>query len=151
MSGRLFMDEVRRSGAELLPIERANVEKLFADLAQAGVLVPAAERIGQEAVTAALLGRLTSPYPGAATPPEKPVLLLTDSPAAREQAGALATSLRLGLADLPDEVRQTLDTADLTSRIEGYHTERETHRLRAAFVEARSNASRTAEQRLGRR
>nr|MDT0656840.1 TOMM precursor leader peptide-binding protein [Micromonospora sp. DSM 115978] len=121
--------------AELLPIERANVEKLFADLAQAGVLVSATERLGQEAVTAALLGRLSSPYPGATTPPERPVVFLTDCPAARDQAESLAASLRLRLTALPAEAERLLATTDLTSRIDGHRTERETTELRAAFAD----------------
>jgi len=120
----------------LLPIERANVEKLFADLAQAGILVAPAERAGQDAVTAALLGRLTSPYPGAGTPPEKEVVFLSDCAAATAQAERLAEDVRLRLTPLPAETAALLAGADLTSRVDGYATESVIERLSPAFAGA---------------
>lgn len=115
----------------LLPIERANVERLFADLAQAGVVAPVAQVQDQQKVTAALLGRLTSPYPGASDPPSRPVWFWSDSAAARRQAEALAESLRLRLLPLPDGVVERLRAEDLTSRIDAYQTQTTVAGLRA--------------------
>lgn len=121
--------------AELLPIEKANVRKLFADLTQAGYLAPAGERASQDAVTAALLGRLTSPYPsGPSTVDGGEVLFLSDSTAATAQAAHLASSLRLRLASLPAAVEEELAAADLTTAVNGYHTEGAIARLRAALA-----------------
>ena len=121
---------------ELLPVERANVEKLFADLAQAGVVVTEPDRQDQDAITAALLGRLTSPYPDSGEPPTRQVLFWSDRPAATGQAMALAGSLRLDLVPVPEELAGQLSTADLTSRIDGYQTETDTARLRSALTAA---------------
>jgi len=118
--------------AELLPIERANVERLFADLRQAGVVVPAEVRADQQAITAALLGRLVSPYPGAGEPPERRVLFWSDSAAATDQAERYAATLRLPLAPLPPEVVDRLTGTDLTSGVEAFHTGNALAELRAA-------------------
>ncbi|HEY8474210.1 MAG TPA: TOMM precursor leader peptide-binding protein [Natronosporangium sp.] len=115
---------------ELAPIERANVEKLFADLTQAGVLVPAGDRADQDAITAALLGRLASPYPSSGEPPDKEVAFLSDSPAATAQADHLAASLRLRLHHVEDSVADDLRSVDLTSRTDGHATDLATTRLR---------------------
>lgn len=116
---------------QLLPIERANVERLFADLAQAGVVVPPQDRLDQQAITAALLGRLVSPYPGTDEPPAKEVLFWSDSAVATSQAEQLAGSLRLPLAPLPRPLTEQLSHADLTTGIEAYHTEQLVTELRA--------------------
>jgi thiazole/oxazole-forming peptide maturase SagC family component len=118
--------------AELLPIERANIEKLFNDLAQAGILVSAADRDSRDAVTAALLGRLVSPYPG--NPEPGRILFHSDSAAATEQAVALAASMRVELTPLPAEVVARLSEVDLTSRVDGLRTEREIAELRPAVT-----------------
>lgn len=107
----------------LTPLERANVDRLVADLAQAGVVVPQRTGADQQAVTAALLGRLTSPYPGAGDTPAHDVLFWSDSAAAEEQARLLADRMRLPLTTVPAEVTGTLATADLTSQTEAFHTE----------------------------
>ncbi|CAM3421487.1 TOMM precursor leader peptide-binding protein [Stackebrandtia soli] len=122
--------------AALTPIERANVEKLFLDLAEAGVLVVAGERSSQDAVTAALLGRLTSPYPGATGTPEGDVLFITDNDASRQQAKGLAAGMRVNLRELDAATYERLDTSDLTTRMEGYDTERALEELRPQFAEA---------------
>jgi thiazole/oxazole-forming peptide maturase SagC family component len=121
---------------ELLPIERANVERLFVDLAQAGVVVPVQERLDQQAITGALLGRLSSPYPGVNEPPSGEVLFWSDTPAAVESAQRLAESLRLRLSPMPEELTSELSRTDLLSRIDGYTTERETARLRGLVSDA---------------
>ena len=120
---------------QLLPIERANIEKLFADLEQSGILVPTEARRSQDAITAALLGRLVSPYPGATEPPQRPVLFLSDSPASRRQATALAEDLRVQLIQPDESLVTELGSADLTSRTNGYDTERAVERLRTTFRE----------------
>lgn len=120
--------------AALLPVERANVEKLFADLALAGVLVPAADRADQDAVTAALLGRLVSPYPTDGAAPTGEVLFLSDCAAATEQAGHLARGLRLGLTVMPEDTARRLGEVDLTSRIDGLGTEQALAELRSALA-----------------
>jgi thiazole/oxazole-forming peptide maturase SagC family component len=122
--------------AALTPIERANVERLFADLGQAGVVVAVQERLDQQAITAALLGRLSSPYPGVDQPPEGEVLFWSDSPAAQRQAGQLADSLRLRLVPLPPGLTDEVGRVDLTSRVDGFATEVDTARLRAALAGA---------------
>ncbi len=121
---------------DLSPIERANVERLFVDLAQAGVVVPAQERLDQQAITAALLGRLSSPYPGVNEPPTGEVLFWTDTPAALESAQRLADSLRMRLSPMPEELTSELSRADLLSRIDGYRTEVDTARLRSMLTSA---------------
>lgn len=105
--------------AELLPIERANIEKLFADLAQAGVMVSAADRGSQDAITAALLGRLVSPYPTGGAAPSGEVLFLSDCAAATTQARQLAEGMRLRLSVVSASVAGRLAEVDLTSRIDG--------------------------------
>ena len=122
---------------DLLPIERANVDKLFADLVQAGVLVSTAQRASQDAVTAALLGRLTSPYPGASTLEDREVVFLSDSAAAtrtRRPSGHRDAAA----ADHAARRRRVrlLHESDLTTRIDGYQTEGVVHRLRAALGDA---------------
>ncbi|MET7397798.1 TOMM precursor leader peptide-binding protein [Dactylosporangium sp. NPDC005572] len=107
----------------LLPIESANIERLFADLAQAGMFVSARDRDSQDAVTAALLGRMVSPYPGDGEPPSGEVAFLSDSAAATAQAEHLAAGMRLRLAPLAPETVEHLAAADLTSRIDGLATE----------------------------
>lgn len=106
----------------LAPIERANIDRLFADLAQAGVVVPVQEQLDQQAITAALLGRLASPYPGSSDPPEGEVLFWSDSAAATEQARMLADRLRLPLTPLAPALVEELTRADLTSNMEAFHT-----------------------------
>jgi thiazole/oxazole-forming peptide maturase SagC family component len=120
----------------LLPIERANVERLFADLGQAGVVVSAQARLDQQAITAALLGRLASPYPGSSEPPERGVLFWSDSAAATEQAERLAAALRLPFAPLPAAVTERLEQADLTSGVDAYRTGNLISELRAALPAA---------------
>jgi len=120
---------------ELLPIERANVQKLFADLAQAGLLEPVGQRASQDAVTAALLGRLTTPYPGATTLDGREVLFYSDSPTATAQAEQLAQGLRLPLTPFPAEALRLLAESDLTTRIDGYQTESLVTQLRALLAE----------------
>lgn len=117
--------------AQLLPLERANVEQLFADLAQAGVLVPVRQRLDQQAITAALLGRLVSPYPGEGSPPTKEVGFWSDSAAATTQAAQFAESLRLPLAPLDAVLSEQLSHADLTSGIDAYDTDQRLARVRA--------------------
>lgn len=119
----------------LLPVERANVERLFLDLVDAGVLVAADARSSQDSVTAALLGRLTSPYPGATGTLEGSMLFVSDSAAARTQAEQLAAGMRVELTTLDPQVYAELDSADLTTRVEGYDTERAVERLRESFTE----------------
>ncbi|WP_203701480.1 hypothetical protein [Asanoa iriomotensis] len=68
----------------LLPIESANIERLFADLAQAGMVVDEGGGALQDAVTAALLGRLVTPYPTGCEAPQREVL--TDCAASAAQA-----------------------------------------------------------------
>jgi thiazole/oxazole-forming peptide maturase SagC family component len=119
---------------ELLPIERANVQKLFFDLTQAGLLEPVGQRASQDAVTAALLGRLNTPYPGAPVL-EREVLFLSDSAAATAQAERLAQDLRLPLTRMPMETERLLAESDLTTRIDGYTTEALITRLRAELAE----------------
>lgn len=121
--------------AELLPVERANIERLFADLEQSGILVTEGRHRGQDAITAALLGRLVSPVPGATEPPNRPVMFLSDSPAATAQAHGLADGLRIRLSQPDDAVVTELSTADLTSRTNGYDTERAVERLRPVLAE----------------
>lgn len=118
---------------ELLPIERANVRKLLADLAQAGILVPAGERASQDAVTAALLGRLTSPYPTGSDLSGRPVLFWSDSTAATSQAEQLGEAMRLTMGEIPEPIVRELSEVDLTTRIDGYGTEAVTTRLRTAL------------------
>lgn len=117
----------------LLPVERANLAKLILDLEQAGVLAPVDELNLQDAVTAALLGRLTTPYPAAPGIAERPIAFVTDSPAAQSHAEQLASSMGVTLIALEPEVIEELSTADLTSRVDGYDTERAVHRLREAI------------------
>ncbi len=119
--------------AELLPIEAANIEKLFSDLAQAGILIAAADRESQDAVTAALLGRLITPYPGNAEPGR--ILFLSDCAAATSQATALAEGMRIGLTVLGEQTAARLAEVDLTSRVDGLQTEREIAELRPALTE----------------
>lgn len=118
---------------ELLPIERANIEKLFNDLAQAGILVAAADRESQDAITAALLGRLVSPYPG--NPEPGRIVFHSDCPAAIDQAMSLAQSMRVELTLLPEQAMTRLNEVDLTSRVDGLRTEREIAELRPALTE----------------
>ncbi|QSB12703.1 TOMM precursor leader peptide-binding protein [Natronosporangium hydrolyticum] len=121
---------------QLLPIERANVERLFADLAQAGVVVAAQDRLDQQAITAALLGRLVSPYPGGGDPPEREVRFWSDSPGAVAQAERLAEDLRLRLVPLPEATVTQLERADLTSNIEAYQTSNTVAELRGQLAGA---------------
>lgn len=107
----------------LLPIESANIEQLFGQLAQAGLFVSPRDRDAQDAVTAALLGRTSSPYPGADGPPAGEVAFLTDSPGASAQAAHLAEGMRLKLVPLAGDLVARLGSADLTSRIDGLVTE----------------------------
>jgi thiazole/oxazole-forming peptide maturase SagC family component len=122
--------------AELLPIERANIEKLFADLAQAGVMVSSADRGSQDAITAALLGRLVSPYPTGGAAPSGEVLFLSDCAAATSQARALAEGMRLRLSVVSDWVAGRLAEVDLTSRIDGLRTEQDLADLRPSLTGA---------------
>ena len=124
----------RHLDPQLLPIERANVERLFADLAQAGVVVPVAQVQDQQAITAALLGRLTSPLPGGGDPPARPVWFWSDRDAATGSAEALAERLRLKLLPVPDEVAQRLRSEDLTSRIDAYQSQTTIAALRAELA-----------------
>jgi thiazole/oxazole-forming peptide maturase SagC family component len=117
----------------LLPIERANVERLFADLAGAGMVADAGATLHQDAVTAALLGRLTSPYPTSGEPPSGEVLFLTDCSAASAHAQLLAGGMRLRLTNVDDA---DLARADLTSRVDGLATEQAIAALRPRFVNA---------------
>lgn len=128
-TGPTVLDEHLDAG--LLPIERANIEQLFNDLAAAGVLVTEENGRAQDAVTAALLGRLTSPFPGG-----EPggILFATDCEAAHDQAASLAAGMRVPLTRLPAEVHEELGTLDLTTRMEGFDTERAIERLRGHFT-----------------
>jgi thiazole/oxazole-forming peptide maturase SagC family component len=110
-------------GSELLPVESANVERLFGDLANAGLVVGSDHRDSQDAVTAALLGLLVSPFPGDGEPPSGDVAFFSDSAAALAQAEHLAAGLRLRLVPLAPATVERLSTADLTSRIDGLTTE----------------------------
>ncbi|GIG56444.1 streptolysin associated protein SagC [Longispora fulva] len=118
----------------LLPIERANVEKLFVDLEQAGMLVTAVAHTSQEAITAALLGRLRSPYPGSPEPPTQELLFATDCAASLEQARNLAAGMRARFTSLDPAVLEELASGDLTTRIDGYGTEAAIERLRPALT-----------------
>jgi thiazole/oxazole-forming peptide maturase SagC family component len=120
---------------ELLPVERANVERLLVDLTQAGLLVPAVQRSSQDAVTAALLGRLVSPYPGGERV-EREIALITDCAAVTAHAQYLAEGLRVRLRPVAPETYRQLIAADLTSRVDGYATELSTVQLRGAFADA---------------
>lgn len=120
---------------QLAPLERANVEKLFLDLHEAGVLMAENQRAEQDTITAALLGRLTSPYPGATGDlAEGEVLLITDNDATREQAKSLAAGMRVKIRELDADTYHQLDTLDLTTRMEGYDTERTIEALRPALA-----------------
>ncbi|MEV7231454.1 MULTISPECIES: TOMM precursor leader peptide-binding protein [Polymorphospora] len=121
---------------ELLPIERANIERLFADLAQAGMLVDESQGAIQDAVTAALLGRLVTPYPTGGGAPEGEVLFLTDCGASATQARQLAEGMRLRLTVADADLLDRLGAADLTSRIDGLATERGIAELRPAVTAA---------------
>lgn len=115
----------------LLPIERANIEQLVNDLAAAGVLVTAESGRAQDAVTAALLGRLTSPFPGG-EPGQ--ILFATDCEASYDQAVSLAAGMRVPLTRMPAELYDELASIDLTTRMEGFDTERAVERLRGHFT-----------------
>ncbi|WP_190256668.1 hypothetical protein, partial [Dactylosporangium sucinum] len=110
-------------GPELLPVESASVERLFGDLAEAGMIVPAHDRGSQDAITAALLGRLVSAFPGGGEPPDGEVAFFSDSAAATAQAEHLAAAMRLRLVPLAPATVERLSTVDLTSRIDGLTTE----------------------------
>ncbi len=105
----------------LLPIEKANVERLFIDLTGAGMVADADAAASQDQVTAALLGRLVSPYPTGGGAPEGEVLYLTDCAASVAHARLLADGMRLKLRVLED--LEPLSRADLTSRVDGLATE----------------------------
>lgn len=117
----------------LIPIEKANITKLVVDLAESGVLVTLQEERDQDSVTAALLGRLTSPYPTADDLANKEIVFISDSPAAKAQAAHHAASYGATIVDVPAETLETLRSADLTSRINGYDTERTIEHLREQF------------------
>lgn len=115
---------------QLQPVERANVERLFADLTEAGIVVPPQEGADQHALTAALLGRLVSPYPGADDLTDRKVMFWSDSPIADHQAKQLSDQLGLPLLFLPEAVAGQLASTDLTSRMEGMATEHQIADLR---------------------
>ncbi|QSB06863.1 TOMM precursor leader peptide-binding protein [Natronoglycomyces albus] len=116
--------------AALLPIEKANLSKLVLDLAEAGVLISTDQRDTQDAITAALLGRLTSPYPTEEGIEQREIVFISDCEASRTQAAQQAETLGITLTSLPEEQLEALHTADLTSRINGYDTEIGIERLR---------------------
>jgi thiazole/oxazole-forming peptide maturase SagC family component len=118
----------------LLPIEKANVERLFIDLSGAGMVAEAGAAASQDQVTAALLGRLVTPYPTGGDAPTGEVLFLTDCRAAVPQAKLLAEGMRLRLTVVDD--LESLTRADLTSRIDGLATEQAIADLRPPFLGA---------------
>ncbi len=115
----------------LLPIERANIERLFADIAGAGMITDTDTGAHQDAITAALLGRLVTPYPTGGQAPTGEVLFLTDSDAAKPHAQLLAEGMRLKLTVVEDQLDQ-----DLTSRVDGLATEAAIAALRPRFTQA---------------
>ncbi len=118
----------------LLPIERANVERLFIDLSGAGMVAQADAAASQDQITAALLGRLVTPYPTGGGAPTGEVLFLTDCRAAIPHAKLLADGMRLRLTVVEDTA--ALAQADLTSRVDGLATEQAIADLRPPFLNA---------------
>jgi thiazole/oxazole-forming peptide maturase SagC family component len=115
----------------LLPIEKANVERLFVDLQAAGMVIETGDGASQDAVTAALLGRLTTPYPTGGEAPTGEVLFLTDCAAAIPHAKLLAEGMRLKLT-VAEGLNEKLAGVDLTSRIDGLLTEQAIATLKPA-------------------